>query len=172
VNGKGNSIQFSALLPQVHLQTPKEPMPGSKMCFEATTLIVFSVTCIIVWMAIFWGVCWVTLNINNFTTSVTSWHLVSSELPNILACVCSLCYEMCVYVIHTFTTWLKSVHLALVLWTNIPFAYLNVDKWHLPLVCSSCILSCETINPIIPTCYIECHHVNKNSLHKSTRVDE
>ena len=35
----------------------------------------FSVTCVIVSLSVFWGVCQVTLRIYNFTISVTLWHL-------------------------------------------------------------------------------------------------
>ena len=64
-----------------------------------TLFMVFSVTCVVVSLTLFWGICQVIPMINNVTNIVTSW--CSSVLTDILAWVCSLvlwgvclCYTM------------------------------------------------------------------------------
>ena len=59
---------------------------------------VFSVTCIIVSLILFWGICHVTLMINNFSITITLW--CSIVLINILVWVCSIMlWGVCQYYI-------------------------------------------------------------------------
>ena len=51
--------------------------PNFKPWHKSTTpCMAFSIACVIVSLTLFWGVCWVTLMMNNFIISVTSWPLV------------------------------------------------------------------------------------------------
>ena len=52
------------------------PMIFKVVCSSHTTpFMVIGVTCVIESLTLVWDVCWVTLTINNFTLSVTLWHL-------------------------------------------------------------------------------------------------
>ena len=117
---------------------------------------VFSVTCVTMLLTLFWGACYVTLTINNFTVSVTSWHLAFKCTYKYLGMSMFNSVLRCMPMLHNGLQVEQCVH-----------------KWHLALQCSrissSCILKNKTV---ISMCHSKCHNVDKYSCKEVTYVDE
>ena len=109
---------------------------------------VFSITCVILLLILFWGVCYVITMNNKFIISVTS---------------CLLAFRCAYYYLgmSMFNNVMRCMHM---LHNGLQVDY-SVHKCNLSLVCSrmssSCILKHKTIVWSAPMCYANCHDVNK-----------